>query len=45
VSWKVPENEFTKNEKVTLRRMLSHTAGLTVGGFAGYVAGEPLPAA
>ena len=43
VSWKVPENEFTKNEKVTLRRMLSHTAGLTVGGFAGYVAGEPLP--
>ncbi len=43
VSWKILENEFTKNEKVTLRRMLSHTAGLTVGGFAGYVAGEPLP--
>jgi CubicO group peptidase (beta-lactamase class C family) len=45
VSWKVPENEFTKTEKVTLRRMLSHTAGLTVGGFEGYTAGEPLPTA
>jgi len=27
-SWKVPENEFTKTEKVTLRRLLSHSAGL-----------------
>ena len=32
-SWKVPENEFTKNEKVTLRRLMSHTGGLTVHGF------------
>jgi len=29
-SWKVPENEFTKEEKVTTRRILNHTAGLTV---------------
>jgi CubicO group peptidase (beta-lactamase class C family) len=43
ISWKVPDNQFTKNQKVTLRRLLSHTAGLTVGGFAGYVTGEPLP--
>jgi CubicO group peptidase (beta-lactamase class C family) len=42
-SWKVPDNEFTKNEKVTLRRLLSHTAGLTVFGFAGYRQGEALP--
>ncbi|EDY81732.1 beta-lactamase [Verrucomicrobiia bacterium DG1235] len=34
--WKVPENKFTKNEKVTLRRLLTHTAGLTVHGFPGY---------
>lgn len=41
--WKVPENEFTKVEKVTLRRILSHTAGLTVSGFRGYAEGEPVP--
>jgi CubicO group peptidase (beta-lactamase class C family) len=35
-SWKVPENEFTGAQKVTLRRVLSHTAGLTVHGFPGY---------
>ncbi len=43
LSWKVPDNAFTRTTKVTLRRLLSHTAGLSVGGFAGYKAGEPLP--
>jgi CubicO group peptidase (beta-lactamase class C family) len=28
-SWKVPENEFTRKEKVILRRLLSHTAGIS----------------
>ena len=42
-SWKVPENEFTKQEKVTLRRLLSHSAGLTVHGFPGYAADAPVP--
>jgi CubicO group peptidase (beta-lactamase class C family) len=42
-SWKVPENEFTSRENVTLRRILSHTAGLNVHFFPGHVAGEPLP--
>ena len=42
-SWKVPENEFTREQKVTLRRILSHSAGLTVHGFPGYEAGKPLP--
>jgi CubicO group peptidase (beta-lactamase class C family) len=41
--WKVPENEFTKEEKVTLRRILSHSAGLTVHGFPGYPTSSPLP--
>jgi CubicO group peptidase (beta-lactamase class C family) len=42
-SWKVPENEFTKTQKVTLRRLLNHSAGLTVHGFDGYAAGGPVP--
>lgn len=36
IDWKVPENKFTKEEKVTLRRLLTHTAGMTVHGFPGY---------
>jgi CubicO group peptidase (beta-lactamase class C family) len=31
VSWHVPENEYTAVEKVTLRRLLSHSAGLKDG--------------
>jgi CubicO group peptidase (beta-lactamase class C family) len=27
-SWQVPENEFTAKEKITLRRLLTHQAGL-----------------
>lgn len=27
-SWKVPENDFTKNKKVTLRNLLSHQSGI-----------------
>src|SRR6185503_11321248 len=42
-TWKIPESELAKNEKPTLRRVLSHTAGLSVGGFLGYRPGEPLP--
>ena len=42
-SWRVPENEFTAKEKVTLRRLLSHSAGITVSGFRGYAQGEPVP--
>ncbi len=42
-TWKVPENEFTKNEKVTLRRLMSHSAGLTVHGFPGYDVNDSLP--
>ena len=44
-SWKVPDNEFTKEQKVTLRRIVSHSAGLTVHGFPGYASGEPVPTA
>ena len=43
VSWKVPENEFSEKEKVTLRRLLTHSAGLTVSGFPGYATSEQIP--
>jgi len=42
-SWRVPENSLTREEKVTLRRLLSHSAGLTVSGFRGYAPDEPPP--
>ena len=42
-SWQLPDNEFTSNEKVTLRRILNHTAGLTVWGFPGYDKGDDIP--
>lgn len=42
-SWRLPDNEFTRVEKVTLRRLLSHSAGVTVSGFRGYARGETIP--
>jgi CubicO group peptidase (beta-lactamase class C family) len=42
-AWRVPDNALDATEKVTLRRLLSHTAGLTVHGFQGYVRGTPIP--
>ncbi len=41
--WKVPDNVFTADKKVTLRGLLTHTAGLTVHGFPGYAKGEAVP--
>ncbi len=41
--WKVPDNEFTNDKKVTLRGILSHTTGLTVHGFPGYAVGAKIP--
>jgi CubicO group peptidase (beta-lactamase class C family) len=42
-SWQVPDDEFTKNEKVTLRRLLNHSAGLTVEDVRSYAVDEALP--
>jgi len=41
-SWRVPANEGWQ-PRLTLRQLLSHTAGLTVHGFPGYQASERLP--
>lgn len=42
-SWKLPDNQFTAKKKVTLRNLLSHTAGTTVHGFPGYAINEKVP--
>jgi len=43
VSWKLPQNEYTTEQKVSLRGILSHTAGLTVRGFPGYAVNAEIP--
>jgi CubicO group peptidase (beta-lactamase class C family) len=48
-SWKVPESPYTRmrrdgsQPKVTLRGLLSHSAGLTVKGYLGYTSDRRLP--
>lgn len=42
-TWQLPDNPFTASEKVTLRRIASHSAGLTVHGFPGYDADSTVP--
>lgn len=43
VSWKFPENEFTAQSPVTLRRLLSHSAGLPYVPLHGYAQGQAIP--
>ena len=42
-SWKLPGVDSPGAEKVTLRHLLAHTAGITPGGFAGYERGVSVP--
>jgi len=42
-SWSIPENKFTHARPVTLRLILSHSAGITVHGFEGYEVGARVP--
>ena len=41
-SWKMPDNEYTVNQKVTLHRLLSHRAG-TIEGSYQYSNDKPIP--
>lgn len=41
-TWELPESPFYR-DGVTIRRLLSHTAGLTLHGYPGFALGEPLP--
>lgn len=42
-TWTFPGSPLLNGHPVTLRRLLSHSAGLNVGGFAGFRVGSPLP--
>ena len=42
-SWKVPNNRYTDSASITLERLMTHTAGLTVHGFPGYERGDTVP--
>lgn len=42
-AWKVPANELTSRQPVTLRLLLTHSSGLTVHGFPGYAPGVAVP--
>ncbi|MGA8029505.1 MAG: serine hydrolase [Bryobacteraceae bacterium] len=42
-SWKLPPSASAPGAVVTLRELLTHTAGLTVHGFPGYAAGASVP--
>ncbi|HEX5939422.1 MAG TPA: serine hydrolase domain-containing protein, partial [Dehalococcoidia bacterium] len=42
-SWRVPDNPYTKGNPVTTRHLLSHRAGVNVGGFPGYEPDGPIP--
>jgi CubicO group peptidase (beta-lactamase class C family) len=41
----IPEGEQTSDNPVTFRNLLSHTAGITPGGYRGYARGEAYPTA
>lgn len=43
VTWKVPASPAANGVPVTLRELLTHTAGMTVHGFPGYARGAEVP--
>jgi CubicO group peptidase (beta-lactamase class C family) len=42
-SWKLPDNEFTDEHKVSLRQLLNHSGGVNVHGFHGYNMTQTVP--
>ncbi|MBB6269701.1 CubicO group peptidase (beta-lactamase class C family) [Pedobacter cryoconitis] len=42
-TWKFPYDSIAKGRKISISNLLSHMAGLSVGGFAGYEKGKDLP--
>lgn len=42
-SWQFPYDSLSKGKKITMANLLSHTAGINLPGFGGYLPGKPLP--
>lgn len=42
-SWKFPYDSVSKNKKITVYNLLSHTAGLDIHGFPGYETTDTMP--
>ncbi len=42
-SWQFPYDEISKNRKITVANLLSHTAGLNLHGFPGYEINDSIP--
>jgi CubicO group peptidase (beta-lactamase class C family) len=42
-SWKFPYDSLSKNKKISVYNLLSHTAGLDIHGFPGYEKTDTLP--
>jgi CubicO group peptidase (beta-lactamase class C family) len=42
-SWKFPYDSLSKDKKITIANLLSHTAGLSLHGFPGYKKGDTIP--
>jgi CubicO group peptidase (beta-lactamase class C family) len=42
-TWQFPDNAFSQGKAITLKQLLSHTAGLSVHGFVGIPLGDSIP--
>jgi CubicO group peptidase (beta-lactamase class C family) len=42
-SWKIVENDFTRKSSITLRLLLSHSAGTSQASYFGFTPTQPLP--
>jgi len=42
-SWKLPDNEFTKEKKATTKNLLNHSSGITLHEVQGYSTDLPIP--
>lgn len=42
-SWQLPKHRWSGKREVTLRQLLSHTAGMSLHGFSGHAVGEAIP--